>query len=355
MDRLFFTGFQMAAKQSDMSITLNDGHQMPLLGLGTSLKLLRTDGVVKKETCERTSVTAVAVEAALTAGYRHIDAAYMYLNEEAVGEGIRAWMKKTGGKRSDLFITTKLPFMAMHPEQVQRFLKMSLKSLGLDYVDLYLVHLPMGTKYTSDTEMVLRTPDGELLVDYGTDIIAIWKEMVAIKQLGLAKSIGVSNFTVKQLRRLMAQPMTPPAVNQVELQAEFQQPALCRYCAEEGVALTGYGNLGSPGRRGTPSEKGTTIPSLLDNPIIQLVADNNKVEPAQVLLRYWVQQGIAVLPKSITPSRIVSNSKIFGWALTSLEMKAIATLDRGEEGRSFRFFKRGGWETHPECPAPVDD
>lgn len=331
-------------------ITLNDGRQMPLLGLGTwqSPKecLFSTDGQ---------DATITAVEAALTAGYRHIDTAYSYLNEEAVGEGVRRWIKSTGGKRSDLFITTKLPFIAQHPDRVERFLKMSLEKLGMEYVDLYLIHLPVGLKYISDTDLFPMTPEGQALVDYGTDHIAIWKEMVAMKQKGLAKSIGVSNFNAKQMRRLMAQPMIPPAVNQVEMHAEFQQPALRRYCKEVGVALTGFANFGSPGRKGTFAEKGTEIPSLLDNPIVQLVADNHKVDPAHVLLKYWVQQGISVVPKSITPSRIVNNSKIFGWTLTPTEMKALTTLDRGEDGRTFRFLKMNGMETHPECPAPVEE
>lgn len=313
-------------------VRLNDGRLMPLLGLGC------WQG--------KSEEMANAVESALKAGYRHIDTAYNYLNEEAVGEGIRQW----GGDRKDLFVVTKLPLHAMSGGSVERFLKLSLAKLQLDYVDLYLIHCPIGLKYIDDNNTFPLGEDGNLVMDYGTNHIALWKEMEAVRAAGLAKSIGVSNFSVAQLRRLMATSTVPPAVNQVEMNVEFQQREMKQYCDEAGIGITSYGSLGSPGRRGTPFEAGCVIPRLLEHPVVCLVATGRQVTPAQVLLRFLLQQGVVVIPKSVTPSRIAENGKILSWSLTELEMNALRTLDMGEKGRSFNFLRRKGMELHPECP-----
>ncbi|XP_018027911.1 aldo-keto reductase family 1 member C15 [Hyalella azteca] len=321
-----------------------------------------------------------AVRRALETGYRHIDTAYSYLNEEAVGEGIRRW----GGDRREVFVTTKLPLIAMGGGRVEKFLRKSLKKLELEYVDLFLLHCPFGLLYRDDDTLHPLDADGNLVVDYATDHVALWKEMEAVRDLGLAKSIGVSNFGTAQLRRLFAIAKIPPAVNQLEMHAEFQQPDMVEYSRQTGLVLTSYATLGSPGRKGTPfgvgivipslldhpvvrviseltnktstrisSNVGIVIPSLLDHPVVRVISELTNKTPAQVLLRYFVQQGIVVIPKSVTPARITENAQVFGWQLPASAMDALRTLDRGEEARSFMLLRTRGFELHAECPVTI--
>jgi len=236
---------------------------------------------------------------------------------------------------------------------VEHFLRQSLENLGLDHVDLYLIHNPIGLKYISDTETFPMDDSGQnLQVDFGTNHIAIWKEMEEVKKLGLAKSIGVSNYSMCQLRRLLHSCSVPPAVNQVEMHVQFQQRDMQKFCRAEGIRLMSFGTLGSPGRTGTRFEEGCTIPSLLQHPVVGVVASLNQATPAQVLLRFFVQQGVVVIPKSTNPQRQAANLKVLDISLSDQSIEALKTLERGEEARSFNFFKRKGMQLHPECPAP---
>ncbi|RXG51849.1 Aldo-keto reductase family 1 member C21 [Armadillidium vulgare] len=151
-----------------------------------------------------------AVETALDCGYRHIDTAYVYKSEEEVGTGIQNWLKKTGRKREEIFVVTKLPSIGMFPEKVEKFLRLSLKKLKLEYIDLYLIHGPFGLKAKNEDDVFPLKEDGKLDFDFGTDHIAIWKEMERMVGLGLTKSIGISNFSIKQTRKLIAVSKIPP-------------------------------------------------------------------------------------------------------------------------------------------------
>ncbi|XP_037781947.1 1,5-anhydro-D-fructose reductase-like [Penaeus monodon] len=276
-----------------------------------------------------------------TGGYRHIDTAYIYLNEEAVGAGIRNWLEKTGKSRGEIFVVTKLPMIGMNEGGVEKFLKKSLEKLQLGYVDLYLVHGPVGVIGKHDND-IFPVVDGKLNVDFGTDLIAVWKEMEKMKTLGLAKSIGVSNFSIKQLRKICAVAKIPPSVQQVELHAHFQQHDMQEFCKSHNIAITAYAPLGSPGRRGVPTLSGGCIPTLLEDPVVQLVAERHGVTTAQVLLRFLVQQGLIAIPKSVTPSRIAANNDVWNFALTDTELAALRSLDKGPSGRSFVFANRPG-------------
>ncbi|XP_042869596.1 aldo-keto reductase family 1 member A1-like [Penaeus japonicus] len=313
----------------EKTVTLSCGSRMPLVGLG----------------CWQSPPEQVtqAVEAALDAGYRHIDTAYNYLNEEAVGAGLRNWLAKTGKNRSEVFVVTKLPMIGMHEGGVEKFLKRSLKKLQLDYVDLYLVHGPVGL-IGKDEDDVFPVVDGKLNVDFGTDLIAVWKEMEKVKALGLTRSIGVSNFTIPQLRKICAVAKVKPSVHQIELNAHFQQHDMQELCKSHNVAITAYAPLGSPGRKNL---SGCT---MLEDPVVRLVAERHGVSSAQVLLRFLVQQGIIAIPKSVTPSRIVANNDVWKFALSDTEMAALKSLDKGPEGRTFVFATRPGLADHPECP-----
>ncbi|XP_037090111.1 1,5-anhydro-D-fructose reductase-like [Pollicipes pollicipes] len=319
------------------SVTLSSGQRMPLLGLG----------------CSRASSQEVAdaVETALLAGYRHIDTAYFYRNEDGVGEGIQAALKSGKMTRSDLFVVTKLPMIAMQVSKVEKYLKRSLKLLGLGYVDLYLVHTPCGCVERSETD-VSPTQDGKLLVDCSTDLIAVWKQMEKMVKLGLTKSIGVSNFNAKQVLKIVSNAQIPPAVHQVECHVYFQQRALREACKKHNIAITAYAPLGSPGRKVLYESHGVTLepPDLLNNPVVCLVAQKHKRTAAQVLLRFLAQQDIIVIPKSTKATRIRENGDIFSFQLDELDMAALSSLDQGEPGRTFRMHMFPGVSDHPEAP-----
>ncbi|ROT64483.1 hypothetical protein C7M84_017575 [Penaeus vannamei] len=302
----------------DTAVTLRCGGRMPLIGLG----------------CWQSPPDQVtqAVEAALDAGYRHIDTAYNYLNEEAVGAGIRNWLEKTGKSRGEIFV---LPMIGMYEGGVEKFLKKSLEKLQLGYVDLYLVHAPIGMKGKDDND-VFPMVDGKLNLDYATDLIAVWKEMEKMKTLGLARSIGVSNFSVKQLRKIWRRRQGPALRPQVELHAHFQQPDMQEFCKSHNIAITAYAPLGSPGRRQMAQLRfSQAVPELLEDPVVRLVAERQGVTAAQVLLRFLVQQGLIAIPKSVTPSRIAANFDVWNFSLTDTEMAALRSLDKGPSGRSF--------------------
>ncbi|KAB7495948.1 Aldo-keto reductase family 1 member B10, partial [Armadillidium nasatum] len=257
-----------------------------------------------------------AVEFAFDCGYRHVDTAYNYKNEEEVGRGIKNWLKKTGSKREDLFIVTKLPMIGMYQGGVEKFLRMSLKKLGLGYVDLYLIHAPIGMK-----------------------------EMEKMVDLGLTKSIGISNFSIKQMRKIKAIAQIPPAVNQVEMNVTFQQKELLEFCRENYIVVTAYAPLGSPGRTSVLSKTAPENPAakqLLQNPVVKLISDKHNVSPAQVLIRYLIEKEVVVIPKSVNPERIKTNGDVFSFSLDETDKAALLLLDLGDEGRSFNFMSYPG-------------
>ena len=324
-------------------VQLSNGMKMPLLGLGC---WQADDG----------KDVAVAVEAALLAGYRHIDTAYFYANEADVGRGIKAAIATGKVKRSDIFVTTKLPLIGMQPDKVKKYLKKSLKLLDLDYVDLYLVHHPVGfVEVDENDNMPLENPgtkDERVKIDFSTDLIAIWKKMEEMAMLGWAKTIGVSNFNPRQMRKIMAIAKTPPTVNQVECHVYFQQKELREACKEHNIAVTAYGPLGSPGRKLFYEKQGKTIelPDLLRNPVVRLVAEKHKRSAAQVLLRFMTQEGIIVIPKSTNANRIKENGDIFSFKLDDVDIKALRSLDQGVAGTIFKFDEIfPGYDEHPEC------
>lgn len=260
-------------------LTFNDGRAIPQVGLG----VWRTPN----------DVAVTAVRTALEAGYRHVDTAAIYENETGVGEGIRA----AGLPRDELFVTTKVWNADQGFDATLKAADASLKRLGLDHVDLYLIHWP--------------APRKDLFVD-------TWRALVRLREEGRARSIGVSNFEVEHLDRIIAETGVTPAINQIELHPRFQQKALRAAHAERGIVTQSWSPLG----------QGT----LLADPAIAAIAARHGRTPAQVIIRWHLDSGLVVIPKSVTPSRIVENFDVFGFKLDEADLAAIAALD-SQDGR----------------------
>jgi len=264
-------------------IALNDGRSIPQLGFGV-FQIDPDD-------------TAEAVGTALEVGYRHVDTAEMYGNEQAVGEAVRA----SGLDRDDVFITSKLANGAHRPDDARRAFERTLSALGVDSVDLFLIHWPLPTLY-----------DG--------DFVSTWKTLEEFKADGRARSIGVSNFQPDHLERLAAETETVPAVNQVELHPYFQNREVRAYDEEHGIATEAW----------APIAQG----EVLDDEAVGAIAENVGRTPAQVVLRWQIQRGNVVFPKSVTPERIRENFEIFDFELEDSDLERIDELDRGEGGRN---------------------
>ncbi|XP_008207232.1 aldo-keto reductase family 1 member A1 isoform X1 [Nasonia vitripennis] len=328
----YFCDFDMAT-----TITLSSGHEMPVVGLGT--------WQLNEEDVED------AVTAALDCGYRHIDTAFIYENEEAIGRSLKKWFDD-GNERENLFITTKLPFFGNRASDVETYLKLSLERLGLDYVDMYLIHAPIAFVKDEEEHKSARDEDGNVVLDMDTDHLETWKAMEAQVENGLAKSIGLSNFTEAQILNIIENSEIKPSNLQVELHAYFQQRSLREFCAKHDIVVTAYSSLGSPGTTNSMKTDSSLIQtSLLEHQVVQAIAEAHDKTPAQILLRHQVQTGLVVIPKSTNPERIAQNIDIFDFELSDDEMQQLDELDQGDDGRIFSFSRIiEGCENHPECP-----
>jgi len=295
----------------------------------------------------------VALNAALEAGYRHIDTAFVYMNEAAIGKTLKKWFDSGKIKREELFIVTKLPNVGMNEKYVEEFLTKSLSDLQLSYVDLYLIHHPVGLVYGEG--LIPRDEEGNIKVDMDTDHIAIWRALEAQVDAGRVKAIGVSNFNSDQIDRILKIARIPPANNQVELHVYCQQKQLQEWSKRTGVTICAYAPLGSPGmakfveKLGGSTEGIKALDPLTDATVARIAAAHNK-SPAQVLLRHLLQLGLAVIPKSSNPQRIQHNFQVFDFELSDTEMAELNALDRGEDGRRFINGLFKGIEVHPEYP-----
>ncbi|KAK9825868.1 hypothetical protein WJX81_006636 [Elliptochloris bilobata] len=275
-----------ASAQQPTSVLLNSGARMPLLGYGT----YNVKG-------------ADAVRAALDAGYRHIDCAAFYKNQALVGEGLRGFTG--GGRRGELFVTSKIWNDEHRPDALRKSAERSIGELGCEYLDLCLVHWPGAQK------------PGTFEADPGVTLQETWRAMEALVDDGLAKSIGVSNFSEAQIGDLLAYARIPPAVNQVELHPRLAQRRLVGFCVRKGLRCVAYSPLGQ-GNNG-----------LLTLPEVLKVAEETGRSPAQVLLRWNVQRGVPVIPRSNTPANIEGNAKgLFDWALTEAQKALLDGLDQ---------------------------
>ncbi|XP_012596668.3 aldo-keto reductase family 1 member C15-like [Microcebus murinus] len=312
------------------SVKLNDGHFMPVLGLGT----YASDDTPKSKAGGGTKV-------AIDVGYRHIDAAYAYQNEKEVGEAIREKIADGTVKREDIFYTTKLWPTFFRPELVQSALEISLKKLQLDYVDLFIMHAPCAMK---PGEEILPTDEsGKIILDT-VDIRDTWEALEKCKDLGLAKSIGVSNFNHKQLEMILNKPglKYKPVCNQVECHPYLNQSKLLEFCKSKDIVLVAYSALGS---NRDPKWVDSDSPFLLEEPVLKAIAKKHNRSPAQVALRYQLQRGVVVLAKSFCDKRLKENIQVFDFELTPEDMKAIDGLNRNFRYARFQFVAN-----HPNYP-----
>ncbi|HEY3035812.1 MAG TPA: aldo/keto reductase [Streptosporangiaceae bacterium] len=261
-------------------ILLNSGRTIPQFGFGVFL-------INPADTTE-------AVTRALEAGYRHIDTAQGYGNEKEVGDAIA----KSGLDRGDVFVTSKLGNADHRPDDARHAFYRSVSALGCEYIDLFLIHWPLPTRY-----------DG--------DYVSTWQTLEEFYRDGRARSIGVSNFQPHHLRRLDAECEVPPAVNQVEVHPYLTQAEVRAYCAEHRIAVEAWSPLARGGE-------------LLSEPAIVSIAGRVGKSPAQVVLRWHIERGDIVFPKSVTPSRIKENIDIFDFELSAEDVAAISALNRNQ-------------------------
>lgn len=258
-------------------IKLNDGVEIPVFGFGTFQ--IPADGSTYK-----------AVREALDLGIRHIDTAVAYFNEQEVGKAIR----ESGIPREEIFLTSKLWLQDYGYENAKKGIETSLRKLGLDYIDLYLIHQPYG------------------------DVPGAWKAMEEAKAEGKIRSIGVSNMTPKIWNEFVPQFNTMPSVNQVEFNPYYQQKEIRKIMADANVQLEAWGPLGQGNA------------DMLNNPVIKEIAEAHNKNAGQIILRFELQEGAIVFPKSTKPERIKSNMEIFDFSLTEDEMDKMRKLDTGK-------------------------
>ncbi|XP_032893666.1 aldo-keto reductase family 1 member D1-like [Amblyraja radiata] len=323
--------FERSPTAENHRIPLNDGNNIPLMGLGT----FSMPKITPKNACYN------AVKIAIDVGYRHFDGAWVYGNEDEVGRAFQEKIADGTVSRDDIYYCGKLWNTYHPPEMVRPTLEKSLKLMKFDYIDLYIIELPMAFK---PGDVIYPKDENGKFVYHLTDLCATWEALEACKDAGLVKSIGVSNFNRRQLEQILNKPglKYKPAVNQIECHPYFTQIKLKEFCDLHGIVIVGYSPLGTCRDSTWVNVK---IPSLLDDPIINTMAAKYKKTSAQVALRYQIQRNIVVIPKSFNPGRIKENFEIFDFCLTDEEMKRIYALNKNE-----RYVELLMWRDHPEYP-----
>ncbi|XP_033019444.1 aldo-keto reductase family 1 member C3-like isoform X7 [Lacerta agilis] len=320
------------ALSKDRGITMNDGNKIPILGFGT----YTPDTVPKSKVEEDTKI-------AIELGFRHIDSAYAYQIEEQVGRAVRAKISDGTVKREDIFYTGKLWSTFHRPELVRKCLEESLKKLQFDYMDLFLIHNPYSMKPGPD--LFPMGEDKKLIID-NVDLLQTWEAMEACKDAGLVRSIGVSNFTRKQLEMILNKPglKHKPVINQVECHPYRNQSKMLAFCKSNNILMEGYSVLGS---QRDPRWSNPDAPPLLEDPLLVAIAKKYNKSPALVAIRYQLQRGLVVLVKTYTRKRIEENVQAFSFQLSEEDMKSIDGLHKG-----MSFLKPEIFAGHPQYNPP---
>ncbi|KAI5845696.1 glycerol dehydrogenase [Morchella snyderi] len=298
------------------TFTLPTGAKIPAVGFGT----FANEGS-KGESYK-------ACLAALKAGYRHLDCAWYYQNEEEIGDAIHDYLKESNGavKREEIFVVTKVWNHLHEPEEVKWSLEDSLKKLRLDYVDLFLIHWPIAAERT-DEYMPKIGPDGKYVIkhDLTNNPEPTWRAMEELYASGKAKAIGVSNWTIPGLEQLLSFAKVKPHANQVEIHPFLPNEKLLQYCKEKDILLIAYSPLGSQNQVPSTGEK------VSENKTLNAAAEKRGHTLAQTLISWGVKRGYCVLPKSVNPTRIISNFQDYD--MTEEDFQAINSVAKGRHTR----------------------
>jgi D-xylose reductase len=308
-------------KRTDMTcetIKLSSGSQVPSVGLG----LWKIEN----------EITADTVQSAIQCGYRHFDSACDYGNEIESGQGLKSAIDSGLVSRDDLWITSKLWNSFHRAEHVRPALLKSLSDLQLDYLDLYLIHFPIASQYVPIDQ---RYPPGWFadpdvadpkVISDRVPIIETWQAMEELKQEGLVREIGVSNFGTSLLRDLINQATVPPAMLQIEMHPYLTQQKLTRFCRESGIGVTAFSPLGAQSY--FQLNMAEQDEAVMENETVKSIAAVHDRTPAQVLLRWGVQRGTSIVPKTSNVDRLKQNLAIFDFELNDQEMSSISSLNR---------------------------
>jgi len=296
----------MATKiTKDYKLKLNTGNEIPVIGLGTFLS--------------KPGEIGPAIEAAIDAGYRHIDCAAAYDNEKEIGETLAKIWKAGKVKREEVFITSKLKALNMRPEEIQQQCEKTLKDLQLDYLDLYLVHHPVA----------VQGGDKNVPLHAGFGLQDVWRKMEDLYNQKKVKAIGVSNYPTILLNDCLAFAKVKPSVNQIERHPYLTHPGLTEFCKQYKVLITAYSPLGAPGNEDTDESK----PKVIEDETIKKMAQKYHKSEAQLLIRWNIQSGVVTIPKSIKAERIKENFDVFDFEISDEDFKALNKLN--EELRYF--------------------
>ncbi|WP_044117987.1 aldo/keto reductase [Alkaliflexus imshenetskii] len=314
-------------------ITLNNGTNIPVLGLGT----FGSDNYSAQQIAD-------AVDFAIRNGYRHIDCASVYMNEAEIGSVISGLIKEGVVKREELWITSKVWNDAHGAGEVIDSCKKSLKNLKLDYLDLFLIHWPFPNYHAPGCDGDARNPNSR---PYNHDAYMMaWRQMEALVDMGLVKSIGTSNMTIPKMELLLRDARIKPVVNEMELHPHFQQPELFDFLVERGIQPIGYSPIGSPKRPERDRTSDDTVD--IEDPVIVSIAERLHLHPAEVCIKWGVQRGEVVIPFSVSPTKIVNNLKaVTSNAITHEEMQQIAGIDKNcrlIKGQVFLWEGAKSWE-----------
>uniref|UniRef100_A0A8D8FF75 Alcohol dehydrogenase [NADP(+)] A n=2 Tax=Culex pipiens TaxID=7175 RepID=A0A8D8FF75_CULPI len=309
------------------TITLNNGQKMPVLGLGTWLS--------------REGEAIEAVKAAIDAGYRHIDTAYLYANEKEVGQAIREKIAEGAIKREDVFVTTKLWNNFHDPQHVEEAFNRSLANLDIDYIDLYLMHSPMSFKFI---DWAAPNPDSPVAPEFTeVDIVDTYRAMEKLLKTGKVKGIGVSNFNSEQVERIVNECEVVPVTNQVECNPNLNQKKLTEFCKKLNITITAYSPLGRPNYY--EKDPANTPKPALDDPRVLEIGKKYGKTPGQIILRYLVDIGTIPVPKSANPDRLRQNIDIFDFKLTPEEIAIMDGFNTGTRSVPFAV-----WAPHKYYP-----